>query len=404
MTKASRKERIIAIDALRGFALLGILLMNIQSFANVDAGYFNPTVVGNTEGLNKIIWIIVHTIADQKFMTIFSILFGAGIVLFSENLERKGINPTPVFYKRTAWLVVFGLIHAYILWQGDILVSYGLSAFIVYWLRKWSVKNLLIASLIMLSFMSFSLFAIGLSIDSMTASEVQSMELDWQPSQATIDKEISDFRGGWLKQMPHRSSSSFELQMGIIIIFWRVGGLMILGMALFKMGILTAKRSNGFYLTMVTIGLGLGFAMVLNGVYIAFLNNWDMQYTEFLNHGWNYWGSVLVALGYIGLIMLLIKNQNLTVITKTLAMVGKTAFSNYILQTLIGTFIFYGSGLGYFAKIDIVGQMIIVLFVWFFQLIVSHLWLKYFNYGLLEWIWRGLTYGKFPTLRTNTEY
>ncbi len=402
MNKASsKKQRIIAIDALRGFAMLGILLMNIQSFANIDAGYFNPTVVGNTEGINKIIWIIVHTVADQKFMTIFSILFGAGIVLFSENLEKKAADPTPVFYKRTLWLVIFGLIHAYIFWHGDILVSYGLSAFLVYWLRKWSIKNLLITSVIMLSFMSFSLFAIGLSIDYMPANEVQKMELDWRPSPKTIAKEINDFRGGWLKQMPHRSSSSFELQSGIIIVFWRIGGLMVLGMALFKMGVLTAKRSNKFYVIMAIIGLGLGFAMVLNGVYLAFLNNWDMQYTEFLNHGWNYWGSVLLALGYIALIMLLSKNKNWDKITNTLANVGKTAFSNYILQTIIGTFIFYGSGLGYFAKINIVGQMIIVLFIWAFQLIISRLWLKYFNYGLLEWIWRGLTYGKFQTLRKN---
>ncbi len=400
MTKVeAKKERIIAIDALRGFALLGILLMNIQSFANIDAGYFNPSVVGNTEGLNKIIWIIIHTLADQKFMTIFSILFGAGIVLFSDNLEKKGINPTAIFYRRTTWLIVFGLIHAYILWHGDILVSYGLSAFVVYWARKWSIKKLLISGFIMLSFMSFSLLVIGLNIDFMTTIELQKLKLDWQPSQEIIDKEIGDFRGGWLKQMLHRSNSSFELQSGIIIVFWRIGGLMVLGMALFKMGILTASRSNKFYIAMAIIGFGLGFAMVLNGVYIAFLNNWDMKHTEFINHGWNYWGSVLVAFAYIALIMLLSKNNAFQKITKILAAVGKTAFSNYILQSLIGTFIFYGSGLGYFAKIDITGQMIIVLFIWVFQVVISNIWLQYFNYGPLEWVWRGLTYAKFQPLR-----
>ena len=134
------KERIIALDFLRGFALLGILLMNIQSFAMPFAAYFNPTAYGDLTGVNRWVWIGSHIVADNKFMTIFSILYGAGIVLITQKLEKKGHGSAGLHYRRTFWLLVIGMAHAYLLWYGDILVTYALAALLVYFFRKRSPR------------------------------------------------------------------------------------------------------------------------------------------------------------------------------------------------------------------------------------------------------------------------
>jgi uncharacterized protein len=140
-------QRIVALDALRGFAILGILIMNIQSFAMIEAAYFNPTAYGDLTGLNKWVWILSHMLADQKFMTIFSMLFGAGIILFTTRAEAKGRSALKLHYRRTFWLLVIGLLHAYLLWTGDILVPYALCALVVVLFRKWSPTMLAIVGL-----------------------------------------------------------------------------------------------------------------------------------------------------------------------------------------------------------------------------------------------------------------
>lgn len=129
-------ERIVAIDILRGFALLGILIMNIQLFAMPAAAYSNPSVYGDLTRANRWVWTLSHIFADQKFMTIFSLLFGAGIILMSDKLDARGLRAWVLHYRRTFWLLLIGLAHAYLLWSGDVLVAYALCGFWVYWLRR----------------------------------------------------------------------------------------------------------------------------------------------------------------------------------------------------------------------------------------------------------------------------
>jgi uncharacterized protein len=117
-------ERIRSLDVLRGFALLGILPVNIQVFAMIDAALFNPTAYGDLTGVNRLVHTLTHLLFDQKFMTIFSMLFGAGIVLLSERIEARGGSSAKVHYSRTLWLIVFGVLHAHLLWYGDILYTY----------------------------------------------------------------------------------------------------------------------------------------------------------------------------------------------------------------------------------------------------------------------------------------
>ena len=137
-------ERIISIDVLRGFALLGLLPINIQVFSMIGIAYMNPLVYGNFEGINKLIWMLGHLLFDLKFLSIFSILFGAGIVLFTERLKAKGIISLSFHYRRAVWLTLIGFAHAYLLWGGDILVTYAACGMLVVLLRNFSPKKLFI--------------------------------------------------------------------------------------------------------------------------------------------------------------------------------------------------------------------------------------------------------------------
>jgi len=131
-------ERIASIDVLRGVALLGILIINIPLFSMVEAVLFNPTAFGDFTGANRVVWILSYLFGDQKFMTLFSMLFGAGIVLMAERAESKGLRPAGLHYRRMLWLMVIGCLHGYLLWFGDILYLYGLCGLVVYLFRRLS--------------------------------------------------------------------------------------------------------------------------------------------------------------------------------------------------------------------------------------------------------------------------
>jgi uncharacterized protein len=118
-------ERIASLDVLRGFAVLGILVINIQHFAMLEATLFNPTAYGDLAGANLWVWRLSHLLADQKFMTIFLLLFGAGVVLITQRAEARGVGAARTYYRRTLWLMLFGLLHGYLLSSHDILFSYG---------------------------------------------------------------------------------------------------------------------------------------------------------------------------------------------------------------------------------------------------------------------------------------
>ena len=129
-------DRIQSLDILRGVAVLGILIMNIQSFSMISASYINPAAYGELSGMNKTVWMLSHVLADQKFLSIFSILFGAGILLFSDRVEQRGYLPARFYYNRLVWLFSIGLIHGYIFWHGDILVAYAACGALVFLFRR----------------------------------------------------------------------------------------------------------------------------------------------------------------------------------------------------------------------------------------------------------------------------
>jgi uncharacterized protein len=194
--------------------------------------------------------------------------------------------------------------------------------------------------------------------------------------------------------MAERVPSSLEMQTFVFLIWgsWRAGGLMLIGMALFKLGVFSAARSKPFYLSLISIGAVAGLPLVLYGVQTNFAHGWSVYFSFFAGTQFNYWGSIPVSLGYVGMIMLLCKAGRPKWLLDRLAAVGRMAFSLYILQTVVCTTIFFGHGLGLYGRVERVGQIAIVAAVTLSQLWLAPLWLSRYRYGPLEWIWRTLTY------------
>jgi uncharacterized protein len=389
-------ERIIALDVLRGFSMLGILIMNIQSFSMIQAAYFNPTAYGDLGGLNKAVWICSHIFADQKFMTIFAILYGAGIILITRSAESKGRKPAGLHYRRTCWLLVIGLLHAYLLWYGDILVVYALCALTAFLLRNLSALKLLIIGLLAIAVASGISFLFDWSLPHWPVEAHEEMMKTWKPGIELVEQELSAYRGAWRTQMAHRAPASLIFQTFGFLIWagWRAGGLMLVGMALFKWEVLTGQRSKRFYCILMGIGLGVGLPVVTTGVIRNFAAEWTLAYSMFLGEQFNYWGSLLVSLGYICAVMLLCKCLSQSRAISLLAGIGRSALSNYLLQTIICTTLFYGHGLGWFGHVSRCQQLLIVVGVWGLQLTATPIWLRFFRFGPFEWIWRSLTYMK----------
>lgn len=395
-TPVAPGERIVSLDVLRGFAVLGILVMNIQSFSMIMAAYINPTAYGDLSGLNGLVWTLSHIFADHKFMTIFSLLYGAGIVLLTRRAETRGEEPAGLHYRRTVWLIIFGLLHAYLLWYGDILFKYGVCALLAYLFRNMTPRRLLIVGLIIFSVAFFLYLMFGFSISYWPEEAYENTSKMWNPGAATVEEQVNTYRGGWLEQMPLRFSEAIGGQTFLLAIRtgWRVLGLMLIGMALFKWGVLSAERSGRFYAYMLAIGFVVGFPLVVYGLMMNNRTGWTMAFSLFQGQLYNYWGSIFVSMGYIAGVMLVTLRLGRSAILKPLRAVGQMAFTNYIMQSVVCTTIFYGHGFGLFGQVERKHQIIIVFAVWAFQLAVSPLWLRRFRYGPLEWLWRSLAYKK----------
>jgi len=388
-------ERHEAVDLLRGVAVLGILLVNMQLFAMPGAASVNPYALGQPSHADLTIWSAIQVLAESKFMAIFSMLFGAGIVLMTGRLEQRGVTPARVHYRRMAWLLVFGLVHAYVLWHGDILVFYAICGMLVYPVRRLGVGTLVTIGVGMLVVGTAISVVSGLTWPSWPQEAKAVWQQYWQPAASDIASETAAFRGGWLAQEPWRFGYAADSHVSDTLSWaiWRAGGLMVLGMALLKSKVLTGGRTRGYYMTLAAVGLGAGLPLVAWGLDRFYVQRLSLVDSVFFVPVWNYWGSILVALGYIGLTMTWWKANVLRGPVARLSAVGRTAFSCYILETLICTTVFYGHGLGLFGTFNRQQQLILTVVIWIILLIAAPLWLRLFRYGPLEWVWRTLTYG-----------
>jgi uncharacterized protein len=395
-------ERIAALDVLRGFALLGIFVMNVQSFSMISAAYLNPTAYGDLSGANWWVWVFSHLLTDQKMYGLFSMLFGAGVVLMTARAEARGERAARVHFRRMGWLVFFGLLHAHLFWYGDILYAYGLCGMLVYVCRRWSPGTLVPVAAVFYAIGSAVYLAIGWSMPFWGAEAVAGFTTDaWQPTPRIIEEELAAYRGGWLTQLPHRVQESLFMEtiLFVLIFLWKTVANMLLGMALFKSGVLSGGRTAEWYTRAAVLGFLLGLSLSGYGIWRNVSEGWPVAYSFFVGSQFNYWAAIATDVGWIGVLMLWLRAGAARGLTARLAAVGQMAFTNYIMQTVIATTIFYGHGFGLFGSVSRVGQFAIVLAVWALQLVVSPLWLREYRFGPLEWVWRSLTYGRRMPLR-----
>ena len=417
-------ERLVSLDALRGVAVIGILVMNVYAFAMPLAAYYNPLIMGGTDALNMGVWFFTHVFFDQKFMSIFSMLYGAGLVMMMDRAEARGATFAPVFFRRSAWLVVLGLLHAYFIWFGDILFHYALMGMAVFLLRKALPVTLIIVACAMLPVALLFNFAGSFYIEelqgdvagiqqrqeqgaTLNTNEQRKME-EWQtvrpvfaPSDEDIAADVAAYRGSYVDALVQRAPFVAFMQINLTLVFvvWRVGGLMLLGMALMKLGILSGQRSTRFYRTMALVGYGAGLPLVILSALLLEAQRFDPLYVSRFGGIPNYFGSILVAFGHIAAVMLLARSGALRAIVDRFAAAGRMALSNYLAQSVVMTTLFYGYGLGLYADVPRVWQQVLVVALVGLQLLVSDWWLKHFRFGPVEWLWRSLTYGQRQPMR-----
>lgn len=393
--------RIGSLDVLRGFAVLGILVMNIQSFSMIGAAYMNPYAYGDMTGANQFVWFLGHLLADMKFMAIFSMLFGAGVVLMSERRTAAGKPSAGLHYRRMLGLLLFGALHGYLLWYGDILFTYAVCGGWVYFLRRLRPKHLIIVGLISVAVSSGISIFWQATIPWWPPGEIEKLETEWwDPPPQAVDHQVEAYRGTWTQQQAIRSPETAFMQTFLLVTntLWRAGGLMLIGMALFKLGVFSAERSTAFYTRLLAVGAFVGLPVVAFGVWFKESSGWDIRSAFFGGDQFNYWASILVALGWIAAVMLVVKSGVLPRLTARLTDVGRMALSCYLLETIICTTIFYGHGLGLYGSIERTGQIAIVFAVWFVLLGFCPWWMRHFRFGPFEWLWRSLTYWKLQPL------
>jgi uncharacterized protein len=422
-------ERLFAVDALRGFALLGILAMNIIAFAWPFVVYSNPRRGAGFEGIDRALWYLNHLVFEGKMMTIFSMLFGAGLVLMDQRAVARGASVRGVYYRRVLWLLAIGLIHAYLIWNGDILVLYAECGLFLYLFRNRSPKTLIILGVSALLLIVPVLMGFNAGIDYMKATSARveaqqkagetpsrfdkrvhdiwtgGFEQAFHPTREQEDKdwdkEMSAYRGGYLGIVKHRAKGVLigqimELIFGVIFF---AGGRMLLGMGLMKLGVFSASRSRRFYTTMAALGYGIGLPLLIFDARQLIQHQFSFEYGLHGGMLYNAFGSIIVALGHVGVFMLIIQSGAIEWLTRRLAAVGRMALTNYLMHSIVCTTLFYGYGFGRFGRINRTGLYAIVLAIWTFQLIVSPIWLKYFRFGPAEWLWRSLTYWRLQPMR-----
>ena len=388
-------DRHISLDVLRGLGVMGILAVNAVAFALPFEVYPTPNLspyplVGDEANA----WWVVQTFFHYKFITLFSMLFGVSILLVGGARSDKPRGA--LLRRRLRWLAVFGLIHGLLIWYGDILLLYAITGMIVMLMRSWTPRRLFIVSLIVI--VLGSIFAVLPMMALQYAPEKTQAEVAAQMvmgTPATVAKAIAAMKAGLPSALKENLQDWMMLQsMSVIVMIWRTGALMMLGMALFKSGFLTGRAPTWVYGLLVAIGAaGLWYVGVEARAKLAIdfsgpRNNGELQLGyEFL--------TLPITLGYASLAILLLKLGLARKLLTPLANLGRMAFTNYLSQSLIMTTIFWsGRGLGLYGEATRVELWMIVGSIWVVQLIWSSLWLSRFSMGPLEWVWRRLAYGK----------
>jgi uncharacterized protein len=421
-TPLQQQDRLISLDIMRGVALFGILLMNITGFG-LPFAYADPTVYGGAQGADLWAWITTTMLFEGTQRGLFSLLFGAGVILLTERIEARGGDASDVYFRRNLWLVVFGAVHGYLLlWTGEILYFYGVTALFVFAFRRAEPRTLIAIAIggLLVSTAWFQLEsyngrkkytdfqaaqaarASGATLTRPQTKALQAwpeMVADMKPSREKIQDRLDAMRGSYgsvfLHQAPvvadHHGWWTYRY-------FFDVFSMMLLGMALFKAGLFHLGHARRPYVLMVLIGYGLG--LTVNYFEVRHQLHHQFAVIARLQSEVTYdRGRLAMTTGHVGLLMLFCNSGWVQWLQRRLAAVGQMALSNYVTHSIVCGTIFYGVGLGLYGHLARHQLYYVVFAIWAVQLTISPIWLAHFRFGPVEWLWRSLTYGQRQPMR-----
>ena len=365
-------DRISSLDAIRGVAVLGILPMNVVSFALVGSAYMNISAPGTDTFLDWTVAVVGEVFVDQKFMALFSMLFGAGIVLFADRAKAKTSHPVWLSLWRNFLLLLIGLLHG-LLWEGDILVIYALLSPLLLLLRKLPSSLLL--------FLGIGIYALS------PLAAIAGQMLATEPA---------DLAGFWFE-----AAQSGELAEVVLITdaFLRALGAMLVGIALFRWGVLQGQRERVFYRRLAIGGLVAGIPLAVAGVVWVSLADYSAD-VAFIGSIPNTIATLPMATAYLAIIILW-NSSGESRFRNRIRAVGRMALTNYLSQSVVGVLTFSVV----LAQVPVTrsAAIVFVLLVWGAQLWWSLPWLNRFRYGPMEWAWRCATYRSWQPIRRSNE-
>jgi uncharacterized protein len=402
--------RLLSLDVIRGVAVMGIFSVNVIAFAMIEPAYMNPGAFGGHRGADLVMWLANYVLIDGKMRSLFSMLFGASMLLVIDRAEASGRSPAKVHYARMVTLLGFGLLHFYFIWGGDILALYAMVGMVAFLFRNSSVEKLLaIGTMLMLA--TAATFSFG-------AMQMRQADVAAHRAGAT-PREIARWNDniGFLVSVPSESAkvtrisrSPFAVRAKYMLterasdplttaLAFGVPtlGLMLFGMAGYRSGFLTGGWSRRRYRQVAAITLGAGgLATLALGMWVV-ASNFHVVTIFFAFLGLGGPIELAMAFGYAALIILAIRPGG--TLTGRIGAVGRTAFSNYLGTSLVAAGIFYGDGLGLFGRVSRAEAWLFVPVVWLLMLAWSKPWLDRFAYGPFEWAWRSLSRWSFEPMR-----
>ncbi|MEA3017084.1 MAG: uncharacterized protein QOI38_1806 [Sphingomonadales bacterium] len=412
MTAATEPPpRILTLDIVRGIAVMGILAMNIVAFAMPDAAYMNPAAYGSHSDVDYVSWAMNFVLIDGKMRGLFSFMFGASMLLVIEKAAAKGESPAAIHFRRMLWLLLFGYLHYYFIWHGDILTGYATIGLLAWFFRNKEPRKLIFWGLffVAIQFLLFAAMAVGFNFVSAAASAPNpdpAMVRQWAdmqqgiaaPSAAQLGEEIARYRGPWLGVAHHQLfDRTFQPLVMLVIFGWETLGYMLLGMAALKNGFFTGSWDDARYRRIAAIGFAVAIPVY---ALLAFLI-WRSGFSALGIVTWAMPVPVLVrpvmVVAIAALVILLTRGGG--ALTARIAAAGRAAFTNYLGSSILMTGLFYGWGLGRFGTIDRAQLWLVVIAMWAIMLIWSKPWLDRFQYGPFEWLWRSLARWKLQPMR-----
>jgi uncharacterized protein len=379
-------ERIAVLDVLRGFALYGVFVVNFVYSSGAGFG------AGPEDGLaDRIGWIVVTGLLETKFVSLFSLLFGMGLVLQMERGAARGVDMDRVYLRRLSILFVLGFLHGCLLFAGDILLLYAVVGFVLLLCHRWRAGRLALAALLPL--------AIGLALSLVSdvllgdgpeevgflwgaLDELHAVSVTEGPLSLTIFMRMLEF--AYISVV--LSFTSFN---------WRVVALFFLGAALMKRGLLGAGHRT-LHGRVAVLGLALGLALEAFYVLVDETGVDAPWAAHVLSHEL---GSLTLAFGLAGAVAWAVHGGLCTRLSAWLGCVGRTALTNYLAQSALMNVVLYWFGLGLWEEIDAARSIVLVTGLFALQVLVSVLWMRSFRIGPVEWLWRALTYGRRPRWR-----